>query len=820
MTVAFTRPDSLATSKKLAPPASRALRWTRAVLVWERAIPLLFQAGTPFALLLLAALFGLFQPLSPIWRQAALVATLAASIALAWRAARGFRRPTLAEAMRRLEADNNLTHAPLFVLADAPFGASSQHPLWRAALAEARARIARLLWPRPRTTFDAVDPFALRSAAALLFVVALVAAGDTGFARLAALVAPDAKPRAAGGLVDAWIEPPAYTGLAPIFLIHGDDKLSGLKRQIDAPQGAKLIAQGPTGLALSFRTEKGEITRRNARSKPGLWAGLFGGKHAPDTDDTSAADRRLTIPLERSGLLTLSADGDAARWPIGVKIDTPPTIALTGPVEISDDGKLALPATVDDDYGVVDARLEMRLAPGQKRPLDAPPFDAATLRAVHAARAIGAAGKSGPRRLIADIAAEPWAGLEVFAKAIVVDGAGQIGASEEVKLRLPKRRFENSLARAVLEERQKLAVAPSKWPETVRAFDAMTLAPERFYDQSKDYLLMRAGFWRLAGGGGRDLDKTVSDFWTLALNLENAELAEAKRQFEAARDALKDAIAKGASEAEIRQKLDALRAAVSAYLDAVAKAGPPPEAGGQEAVETLAPEEVNDRLSALQNLAEQGAKGAAGDALDDLSALLENLRGASSAPGKSSSSPPSQGARGSSSASAVSDLIGRQRDLADRTAERAKTGGAGDDLAADNKAIEQQLDQLMKQAGPNSRARPALDAAARAMREAESALRAGSFGAAETAMEAAIENLRAGAGELAKEDRARSGASGGTRDPLGRPLGPDGGAPVGIPEKINAERARELREELRRRISKGGHSEEEIRYIERLLERF
>ena len=64
------------------------------------------------------------------------------------------------------------------------------------------------------------------------------------------------------------------------------------------------------------------------------------------------------------------------------------------------------------------------------------------------------------------------------------------------------------------------------------------------------------------------------------------------------------------------------------------------------------------------------------------------------------------------------------------------------------------------------------------------------------------------------------GAAGGPRDPLGRPVGPDGGEGVDLPERMDAERAREVREELRRRLSEGGRSPEEIRYLERLLERF
>jgi hypothetical protein len=41
-----------------------------------------------------------------------------------------------------------------------------------------------------------------------------------------------------------------------------------------------------------------------------------------------------------------------------------------------------------------------------------------------------------------------------------------------------------------------------------------------------------------------------------------------------------------------------------------------------------------------------------------------------------------------------------------------------------------------------------------------------------------------------------------------------------VPEKSDAQRARELIEALRRRLSDGERSDEEIEYLERLLKRF
>lgn len=60
-------------------------------------------------------------------------------------------------------------------------------------------------------------------------------------------------------------------------------------------------------------------------------------------------------------------------------------------------------------------------------------------------------------------------------------------------------------------------------------------------------------------------------------------------------------------------------------------------------------------------------------------------------------------------------------------------------------------------------------------------------------------------------------------DPLGRPQqteGPDLGTSVKVPDEIDVQRAREILEELRRRLGEPSRPALELDYIERLLRRF
>ena len=91
--------------------------------------------------------------------------------------------------------------------------------LWARASGPRRCRTGlRVAWPDP--DFDRRDPRYLRSGAA-------GAAGgqpDRGARRLAraAGCAPSTAAPAAGVSLDAWVDPPPYTGLAPIYLPPGE----------------------------------------------------------------------------------------------------------------------------------------------------------------------------------------------------------------------------------------------------------------------------------------------------------------------------------------------------------------------------------------------------------------------------------------------------------------------------------------------------------------------------------------------------------------------------------------------------------------------
>ena len=121
-----------------------------------------------------------------------------------------------------------------------------------------------------------------------------------------------------------------------------------------------------------------------------------------------------------------------------------------------------------------------------------------------------------------------------------------------------------------------------------------------------------------------------------------------------------------------------------------------------------------------------------------------------------------------------------------------------------------------------------LDGAQRSMQNAERALREGNLAEATREQSRALEQLRQGTRSMAERMMRQMPSQFGRAqnsplDPLGRPQrteGPDLGTSVKLPDEIDAQVAREILNELRRRLGERYRPELELQYLERLLRRF
>jgi hypothetical protein len=196
------------------------------------------------------------------------------------------------------------------------------------------------------------------------------------------------------------------------------------------------------------------------------------------------------------------------------------------------------------------------------------------------------------------------------------------------------------------------------------------------------------------------------------------------------------------------------------------------------------------------------------------------------------------------------DIIGQQQKLLDDTfgqqqrqrdgqrGQKGQPGQKGDSieegqggLGERQGSLRERLGRLQQQLKELGLQPPGqLGGAEGSMERAERALRDGDLGRGADQETRALEQLRQGARDMAqqmlRQMPSRYGMTGsrGELDPMGRPPqrtdGPDPGTGVKVPDEIDVQRAREILEELRRRLGETTRPPIELEYLERLLKRF
>ncbi|NHK26758.1 TIGR02302 family protein [Parvularcula flava] len=824
-------------------------------LFLEKLWPALLPALGMVALFLLLTLFELWQFLPWIAHYAVLAALVGIGAFLLIRDLKDLEWPRRGEALDRLEKDGKIPHAALRAREDRPFSQTDEDsPLWRAHLSRMEQLSSKARLDKAKATADRLDPWNLRYGALLLLVVGTFIAWGDFTPRFWNAVSP----RPAGSIpatVDLWIDPPAYTGRAPVILVQSKANPEGSQPGIAVPQGSTLHARingadrrGPGRARLIVETDN--IGRAST--------------------DLSRSETTLTgeASLSENAAITLTVNGRKASWPVVVAPDQTPKINFAEDPLATEEGRVRLVVELDDDYGITESFAVMSLDPDQDRPLDTPAITADRATDEEIVPVSGLTGAYGVRSAELTLTDHPWAGLDVNIRILGKDGAGQEATTETVSVTLPERDFYNPLARAIIHERRNLAVAPDSWTQTSRSLDALTFAPDRFFDRPTEYLLLRAAYWGVINGRGENVSDLIEEFWPLALQLEDQALELARRALAAAQQALREALERGASQSEIQRLVENLRTAMQNYIQALAESGQS-MASRQGESQELEARDLDDILNSINELSDSGANNAARQLLSELEQMLQNLQitqgGSGSQSGQQQAGGQQQGdgsgeggqqGAGGETAQRTGDLIGRQRDLADETFEaqrqqfdpegtgsgaqsaaqlqqqQEELGSAVDDLLED-------LDNATAESGNGTGediARSFREARER-MAEAAEALESGNLGAAGAFQQDALDALREGAdgisdqimqaqqGDEEGEDgqSTRGGRNGAQAqvDPLGRPYGaPAPSTDIGIPDLSDPERARELILELRRKLSEPGRTEEEIDYLERLLERF
>lgn len=735
--------------------------------------------------------------------------------------------PSRADALRRMELDSDLFHRPLSELGDemsaAGMGAGVDEDtarLWQLHKQRQRRALEAARSATPKSDLPERDPYALRIMVAMVLLFSLVIAGSDWMNRLGFAFQPGLSLSSSNTVhMTAWVDPPDFTGLAPIYLGPQitEDKIA-------VPQNSALVIRVTDARGVPVLSVSSAVSGRSRKIRAGLAdSGMY----------------QISHDLVASGEFKLKDRGRTlARWRFAVTPDAAPFAAFEEDPAETDTNGLGFAYVLYDDYGIGTAALVMELArdietekspgpltnePQEERRFEAPlPLPPGREKSIS-------------ERTVLDLTAHFYAGLDVTGELVVRDLGGQEGRSEVVHFKLPERQFFEPLALAIIEQRRNLARDPTDWAYVMRALEAITLAPERFFDDLSVYVGLRTAYWQLdrvmppdsRAANLADVMPTIDLMWDVALHVEDGNLSFAEQELRAIARALQDALARGAPMDEIQRLLKRYQDALERYLAALAEESlanadnaldPPPTDGI-----SIDQQDLLDLLKAIEDLARTGDTAAAAELLAQLQRMLENMT--MSAQGGMNAAESELAGK----IEDLSDLIGKERALMDETlrrsqdgdAEASGSGGAQPDLADEQGDLKDELDGVEGGGDP-------VEEAGEAMQDAEGALRDGDTRRALHAQRRAVDAMREAAEGMAEElqrsmEARGAGRGGEPLDPLGRTVGSGGqglGDHIKVPEERDLQRAREILKELQKRASDPNRPDLELDYLERLLKRF
>ncbi|HZD92166.1 MAG TPA: TIGR02302 family protein [Pseudolabrys sp.] len=829
---------------------ARAVQRARGSLFWERLWPALATFAVAAGLFLILSWAGLWLVLPPLGRVIGLAVFGLLMIAAVIPLLR-LRMPSIHDGLRRLDRVSGAPHRPATTVVDR-IAANDHDPvaqaLWQAHVERAlmSARQLKAGWPSPRLALR--DPMALRALVLILVVATFFGASGEHFKRIAAAFDWQGVVAPANFRIDAWVNPPAYTGRPPVMLAGmrpGQAAETQQDAPIAVPVGSQLVVRSTGDVHFDIE-RKGGVDLPKADAKKA------------DTESPlpkGSEERRFVIKSD--GAAVLHGAGSDLTWAFTAIPDRPPTITLLKEPERQLRGALRLDYKMTDDYGVVGADAVFKLKDAKDKeangkpthPLFGPPEFKLSLPQART--------RSGAAQTTHDLTAHPWAGADVSVQLVARDEAGNKGHSKTVDFTLPERFFSKPIARALIEQRRILALDANEKPVVLTALDALTIAPEKFTPDASVYLGLRSIYYDLKHARtDPQLREVVARMWDMAVQLEDGNVGQAEQALRQAQEALRQALDRGASDEELKKLMDDLRAAMNKFMQALAeqmRKNPQLSRPLDRNARNLSPQDLNRMLDRMEQLARSGQRDAARRMLDQMQSMLENLQMAR--PGQSD-----QGQDEMDQAlNELGDMIRKQQQLRDRTFQQGQNSRRGQqqfgNLQRDQQALRQRLNKLLEQLRKNGLGNMQqqgqqqgqqgkgqqgqqgqmgqLGQAGKEMGQAQGQLGQGDAESAVGSQGRALEALRKGAQGLAQsmqqngygQGQGQPGARGRARaeqdtDPLGRPLrGREytDDSSVKVPGEIDAQRARRILQELRKRYGESYRPQMELDYIERLL---
>ncbi len=845
----------------------------------------LWQLLAPVAVVLLTYLalswFGMFM-LAPFWLRVPIILVLLIALILTVIPFFKFQFPDQKSALQRLDRDSNLPHNPVTAALDVQaLGGQdlTSVALWKYHQQSANIILSKLSLAKPKPDLNKLDPKAIRIAALISAIAAFFVAGSDWQQRLLSGFDFESTVNASQQIrLDAWIDPPAYTGRAPVFLSQENLKPENLKPEnlkqasepyrILVPENSTLVIRATPPDNISFyidgQLEKMELPE--TVSKPKQLA----------VEHRYAVKGKTTVKIKSGNRLL------ASFFVIAIP-DAPPVVEFLSAErrpkpdmgdEVSSD-QLVLKYRLKDDYGVVSgeafgeaiadssARIPRLLVPLPKMPLVTQ----------------GGMDTAVETETTIDLSGHPVAGGKIRLMLKVKDDSNQEAVSNTLEVTIPQKPFADPVAKALIEQRRNLIIYPEDRHRLGIALVGLLTEPDAFRTSTALFTGLRMAQTRLKTARTDAQIIDLADWlWQIALEQENGSLTSAEKALRAAQENLKQAIERGAPPEEIKRLSENMRKAMDRYMREFAQNNKRNPKGQKDPNAKMLSE--NDLAKILEKIEELTKQGKTADAQKMLEKLNEMLKNMQTAEGSAGGGKDQRKSDLQKKADELEEMTRDERALRDRTFREGQEFQRGDGQAEDQqgdsqenkgkqgnkqgkgknnsknsdekmgnslqnrqKRLGDQLGQLQNGLkGLGVEGEKSFEDAVNAMREAERALGEGQNGKAVEKQGKALEALRRGAQGLQQKlselgENEGEGDKSGKRlgnkdltDPLGRPFldgklqneGGESNAKLRADGKGGGtieERSRAVMEELRRRLGDLARPQTELEYIERLLRR-
>ena len=605
---------------------ARSRRLTGLSMRIERAWPLVAPVAWIVVGFLALAWFGVLRS-APDWARIVIVVAFVPAVAFAAIRLRAYRDPSRAEIDRRLERSNGLEHAPVTVqMDDLPESADpSARALWEEHRRRMSERLRRLEGAPARAGMPRRDPWALRALVPIVAIIAFAYSFGSSGGRVWDAFAPPATAESIAARVDAWVTPPDYTGLAPIFLTRAADGAvdAAVEDEVRPVSETRTVPEGSI------------VTLRVAGAGDAVIVETLDAAGAPTTVPPVSSDEPAVpgtlvheVTLSEDATVRLAADGTTLSFPFEVTPDDAPRIAWVeyddGEVyEVSDTGALTLAYEAEDDYALAGARAVLAPVGLGERPLYDVPDMPLVLPRERSSSRVG--------RTRRDLTEHPFAGAVIEATLEATDRAGQIGRSDPRRLMLPERRFSDPLALAVLDQRRALALDAGAVPLVLGNLDLILLHAETTVDDTVHFLGLTTARARVANAWDDDMLREAVDYlWELARGIEDGALTSAERRLRDAQDALSEALEEGATDEELAALMDELRGAMAEFMEMLAQrmAEMPPEMlqNVPPNMQMMTEQDLNRMLDTMEDAARNGQREQAQAMLDQLRQMMNQMQ--------------------------------------------------------------------------------------------------------------------------------------------------------------------------------------------------